>query len=497
MGNKLALLKSLKFGARVAEDEAEDLERYFVETDQWQQIRSGEIDVIYGPKGSGKSALYTLLNRKDGELFDDNVLLASGENIRGATVFSSLIADPPPSELAFIYLWKLYCLTLVAKSLRDYDINNDSAVTLIQSLEKAHLLPTSGALSVLFRAVSTYLRNWFRRDAQAIEYALTIDPSSGAPTVSRKTEFRAGSEEQNLDEIPVDELLHVANAALEEEGLSIWLLFDRLDVAFADSPEMERNALRALFRAYNDMKGYANIALKIFVRDDIWGRITEGGFTEASHITRTASVTWSEETLLNLVVLRLLNNPDLVDFLDIDVEVVQSDYSQQQKLLYRLVPDKVDSGKNPATFAWIISRTTDATGRPVPREVIHLLEEAKALQVQKIERGEKEPEAELLFDRSSIKEALPQVSKTRFEQTLLAEHADLRWYVQRLEGEKAEQSIGSLAKLWGSPEEKAAMIAVRLREIGFFEERGDKTNPSYWVPFLYRAALGLIQGKAT
>jgi ABC-type lipoprotein export system ATPase subunit len=31
--------------------------QYFVETDQWKRLLRGEVDIVYGPKGSGKSAL--------------------------------------------------------------------------------------------------------------------------------------------------------------------------------------------------------------------------------------------------------------------------------------------------------------------------------------------------------------------------------------------------------------------------------------------------------
>ena len=34
------------------------------------------------------------------------------------------------------------------------------------------------------------------------------------------------------------------------------------------------------------------------------------------------------------------------------------------------------------------------------------------------------------------------------------------------------------------------------RGIGFFEQRGDKVSPAYWVPFLYQPALELVQGSA-
>jgi hypothetical protein len=153
MVSKLEVLKNLEVGERVAEEEVDHLERYFVETDQWRQMIEGKIDVVYGPKGSGKSAIYTLLNKKDGELFDNGVILSSAENLRGATVFRTIVAAPPPSELSFVYLWKIYCLSITARSLREYDIKNHNAQALISTLEKAGLLPAAASLSVLFRAV--------------------------------------------------------------------------------------------------------------------------------------------------------------------------------------------------------------------------------------------------------------------------------------------------------------------------------------------------------
>jgi len=493
---KLALLRSVEIGERVAEEEVEKLEKYFVKTEQWSQMEAGEVDVVYGPKGSGKSAIYTLLNKKESEFFDRGILLAAGENVRGATVFRSVVSDPPPSELAFQYLWKLYCLTLIANTLRSYDIKGGNAASLISSLDKAGLLPASSGLAAIFKAVTTYLKSWMARDAKSVEYALTVDATTGAPTVARKTEFAEQSERQNLDDIPVDELLEMADGALESAGVKLWLLFDRLDVAFADSPELERNALRALFRAYNDLKAFANISLKIFVRDDIWRRITEGGFTEASHITKSLTIAWTTESLLNLIVLRLLSNPSLVDYYGVDADAVRSSYKAQEELFYRLVPTKIDSGKNPDTFEWMVSRTTDGTGSPAPRELIHLLGAVRKLQIQRFERGSAEVEDAQIFERPPFKEALKEVSRVRYEQTLLAEYPALREYLERLDGEKCEQTPQALSKLWGVNEGEALKIARRLSEVGFFAIVGDKASPSFWAAFLYRPALNLVQGKA-
>ncbi|NGY04249.1 P-loop ATPase, Sll1717 family [Solimonas terrae] len=496
MSQKLEVLKKLEIGERVAEDEADHLENYFVETDQWQQMYAGEIDVVYGPKGSGKSALYTLLTRKETALFDEGVLIAPAENVMGATVFRAIVIDPPPTELSFIYLWKLYCLALAGRTLREYGIAKEESRALVDALERAGLLPAKGSLSTFFRAVSNYLRNWINRDVASVEYGLSVDPNTGIPALTRKTEFNKETEAQNLGDIPVDELFEIANRALELSGLRLWILFDRLDIAFAGSPDLERNALRALFRAYNDMKGLRNLSLKIFVRNDIWSRITEGGFTEASHIVKAIDIAWSPEGLLNLLVLRLLNSPALVDYLGIDPDEVRSSYEKQRELFYMLLPDKVDTGKNPDTFDWIVSRTTDANGQPVPREIIHLLESAKNIQIKKLERGGDEPDGTQLVDRASLKEALPVVSKVRYEQTLLAEYHDVKDYLQALQGGKCEHTITTLSQIWREDEATTVEVAKRLVEIGFFERRVSGESQTFWVPFLYRGALDLVQGRA-
>jgi hypothetical protein len=63
-------------------------------------------------------------------------------------------------------------------------------------------------------------------------------------------------------------------------------------------------------------------------------------------------------------------------------------------------------------------------------------------------------------------------------------------------GQKTEQTPDSLSDLWRMPRDEAISKAEELSDLGFFERRGTREQPTYWVPFLYRDALGLIQGKA-
>ena len=73
----------MSFGVQVAEDEVNELASYFVETNQWGRIAKGEIDIVRGEKGSGKSAIYSLLMTRQGDFFDQRILLVAAENPRG------------------------------------------------------------------------------------------------------------------------------------------------------------------------------------------------------------------------------------------------------------------------------------------------------------------------------------------------------------------------------------------------------------------------------
>ena len=152
---RLELLKNLTFGARVAGEETVELAKYFVETDQWNKIFRGEIDVVRGDKGAGKSAIYSLLAAKANELFDKEILLVTAERPRGATVFKDLVAEPPTSENEFIALWKLYIATLIAQQIKELGIaaGEQSTKKLIELLEDQGLLETDFDLSRLFKQV--------------------------------------------------------------------------------------------------------------------------------------------------------------------------------------------------------------------------------------------------------------------------------------------------------------------------------------------------------
>lgn len=491
------VLAGTYFGQRVAEEEREELVKYFVETDLWDRILSGQVDVVYGPKGSGKSAFYTLLSVRRDHLFDRGILLVAGENPRGATAFQNLIVDPPASEHEFKGLWKLYLAVLVDGVLREYDVNRGAARELRHVLEGEDLVAREASLAALLRAAQDYVRAALR--PSGVEAGVELDPLSGLPMgfKGRITFHEPSLEAAKAGYRSVDTVLGMANAALEEVDAELWITLDRLDVAFAESPELEQNALRALFQVYLDIGGLAQIELKIFLRSDIWRRITEEGFREASHITRHSTITWDRRSLMSLVVERAVENEAIRRFYGVDPGEVKNSSELQEGLFYRMCPEQVDVGPNKSkTFEWILNRTKDGTGQNAPRELIHFLNSLRDVQIRRLEVGDEEPEGENLFSRGAFKDALPEVSRVRLEQTIYAEYPGLKKYLEALRGEKTRHSPETLAVFWDVSPDEAAAIGRKLVEIGFFESRGSKEEPEYWVPFLYRDGLDMVQGTA-
>lgn len=345
------VLRKPSFGKRTAEEEQEQLRAYFVETEQWRHVLKGEVDVVYGPKGSGKSAIYSLISQNRDELFDRYIIVVPGENPQGAPAFKDIQADPPYSVFEFVSLWKLYVLTLCGQAIKEYGLTNIKCALLFSALEEAELIPSSFTLAKVLRYALDYVKNFTR--PKLLETTVSFDPVTGVPiSLTGRIVLREPSASAaKLGIISVDDLFRTASEALAEAGYTIWIVLDRLDVAFAGKEDLEVNALRALFKFYLDTKVHQNIVTKIFLRTDIWTAITRVSFREASHIERALNIKWNAEDLTNLVVRRAVSNEAICRYYEVDRNRILADYSSQEKFLARMLPEQVEIGPNkPRTF---------------------------------------------------------------------------------------------------------------------------------------------------
>ena len=495
--DKNTVLQSLNFGSDVAEHEAAELAKYFVETDQWKRIFEGSVDVIYGSKGSGKSAIYHLLIRKQDELFDRNILLVSAENPDEDPAFNEIRSDLPPSEDEFVGLWKLYLCSVAAVRARDAGVKNKQLISVLDYLAELELVAPNVSLNTIVKNIADYVRRIFR--PKEIAATTHFDPASGGITsVTGRIAFsEPGIEGRRKGIRPIREVLAELDAALKTSGYVIWLLLDRLDVAFAGSAEVETRALRALFNAYKDMVRLEHIRLKLFIRSDIWDRITEGGYREATHAsspTKSTTLRWEQTQLFNVFIKRLLQSNLLCDTYGVDRDTILGSIDLQEQLVDRILPDKVDVGKNPKTFAWIYGRLQDGFGRTTPRELIQFCAALRSEQLQRLEKAAIPPPDELLFERSAFKSALSPVSQERLVKTTYAEHPWLKPWLEALRGRKSLQSAETLSLLWNVNMPDTNIRADTLVRAGVLQRHDGQEAVIYEIPYLYRPALQIIRG---
>ncbi|MGZ8947359.1 MAG: P-loop ATPase, Sll1717 family [Methylococcaceae bacterium] len=485
-------LLDVSFGDRVAENEAKNLSNYFVKTEQWESLQNGDIDIVFGSKGSGKSALYTLLLNQKELLSKKGIILLSAEKPTGKTIFSDINSEPPTSESEFITLWKVYICQLIVNWLMENNLCVGNAEIVANKLIEANLIDgNKNTLPKLLNKAINFAKKLISIDS--IEGGLTVEGG-----ITGKITFRSPSDEQEKKGyVSVDDIVSKLAQHLSDNNLYIWILFDRLDVAFYQSLELEKNALKALFKVYRDIEEHINIRLKIFLRDDIWKRITNEGFREASHITRTTSISWSDANLINLIISRALNNIKIINHYSFDKNLILSDYNKQVECYYEMFPEQIDIGeKQSSTFDWIKNRVRDGLNNVTPRELIHFYNESIINEQREQSIGNNSVVEPNLVSRQSIRNATKEVSKVRTEQTIFAEYPELKKYIIGLENSKAEHNITTLSEIWGITERECEDIATRLAEIGLFEYRTAKTEKIYKIPFLYRPYLEISQGKA-
>lgn len=489
--SKLELLKNLNFGESVAEED-DKLASYFVETDTWNRLINGEVDIIYGAKGSGKSALYKHLIYNADVLKSKKITLLAAENITGTAVFKTVLSSEELSENSYKQIWFLYIISIIGKYINEYGKQTNQSKEFISRLKAEGLLDGKNLRRMLSN-VKDYVVNLLNR-VESIEGGVQLDSTTLIPGVTGKVSLtEPSSQQKRLGIISVYDLLDMAEEALESLDIETWIIFDRLDVSFSENPEIEKVAIRTLFQVYNDLKSYDFINLKIFIRDDIWRRITIGGFREASHITKVITIQWNELNLRHLIIKRILENDFLVNKWSLNKKSILSNSEEQEILYYKVFPNQVDPGqRKPNTFNWMLSRIKDGLGIIAPRELIQLINEAKKIQINELEIGNStNVVSNELIGRKAIKDGLEEVSKKRLEQTIYAEYYHLKEYIELLEGQKAEQTIESLTTIFECKDEDIKKIVDDLVSIGIFEKRAN----TYWTPFIYRPTLKLVQGR--
>lgn len=487
------ILKQLNLGNSVAEED-NDLESYFVETDTFRLLIADERDIIAGDKGTGKTALYKILvSRFNAIPALEKTEIVTAFNPTGNSVFQTLARGEVLNEGQYITVWKVYVLSLAGNWLLQIYENQwtPSMRKLDKLLRDMSLRTADDAPKTVFAKVIERIERLTRPNKAAIEFKFN---EAGMPTgISPSLEFSDKSSSSGGESIQIirhSDSLALLNNALEEADISTWLVLDRLDEAFQGYPDTEIPALRALFRTYLDLKEFSRIRLKLFVRQDLFRKITKGeqGFVNLTHINaRKVEIIWDDEDLLILLIRRIRANKEFIKTLGLEEKT-------PLEIFYALFPNQVDPGtRRPETWKWILARIRDGNSVIPPRNLIDLVKKAQEEQNRQENRESREFEGQTtLITSDAIKKALARLSEERVQDTLLAESGKYSQYIDRFRDGKAEHNLETITETLNVPPENVKGIIKVLLEIGFLEQIRD----TYKIPMLYRDGLSVTKGKA-
>jgi hypothetical protein len=490
-------LQQLNLGQSVAEFE-DDLSRYFVETEPFRALIHGRSDIVAGDKGTGKSALFRILRERYTQVPElSRVEVIAAFNPSGDPVFRQLAEGAALSEPQYRTVWKTYILSFAGNwLLKLYDGQwTPSMIKLDYLLRRLDLREADESPESVFSRIVGIIRRLLKPKRAGIATSFN---EAGLPVITPQLEFGDENiaQEGESEIIRHSQSLGLLNAALQEADISLWLILDRLDEAFAGYIAVEIPALRALLRTYLDLLEFDHLRLKMFVRKDLFRRITQGGFVNLTHINdRKVEIVWDDEDLLNLLMQRVRSNVDFMETADLNGK-------SNIEIFRTMFPEQVEEGKNrPTTFNWMLSRIRDGQYVKPPRNLIDLVKKAQEEQLRREDRDAHDfVLGKPLFESEAIKAAQSRLSNERVVDTLLAESGQLRSFIERFRGGKAEHTFESIRETlaltipYDSHDDATRGFIREFIDMGFLERI--RKSDTYKIPMLYRDGLDITRGKA-
>lgn len=475
-------LDSLDFGS--VNSEAEDqLDQVFVKTRDFDKFLQPKVWLILGAKGTGKSALFEYFTKYEktarvqaGSALDD-VVIATGTGFGDLTeIDTNDLQELKAGERGYDHdrLWRLYI-----------------AIKAGLALDESFRIPR-GALLDLMEAVGkrkdyrvgSLLRQLWVLAIGSAPHDISISLGQGS--------FELKKGKRDLDVVTI---LEDVQAALQEKGKELWLLFDKIDEIWPADRDERKKALEGLLTAAMYVRrAFPEIQPIIFLRTDLWAELD---FTNKDHLTdKRIELNWNVNHLSNLLVKRALQPVPVRRYVEQSrwggeiVDIDSCSAEERLDVLKTILPSTAYPGEREAAIMdWLVERVRDGRGTVLPRDAIVLSNYAAEFQRELGSVG-----SPSLISREAIRSAFTKASEVRCE-SYLAEFPDLKNHFSRFSGQtKADFSRAELLKLMDGLSPDGNDLLERLFEIGVIRPDTGRvlTANSYEIPRLYRAGLGLV-----
>ncbi|XRQ02905.1 P-loop ATPase, Sll1717 family [Actinomadura welshii] len=281
------ILDVLDFGTPSAErDISRGLEKYFVESPAYHRVRSGAKTILMGNRGSGKSAIFKVLAKRE-RAAGNLVIELSPEDYSYELLSSTMAAEDAGSwakQGAYAAAWKYLIYVLVMKALarKGMRLTKNGGREIHKYVRDNHGAQQLGTLSLLV----SYLKR--------LE-AVKIGP------------IEAGLRTRELDRLykleEIQNLLPALQRVLEAQRVVV--LVDELDRGW-DSSEDAKAFVSGLFQACVSVNAlHPNLRVYMSLRQELYDDIPALYEDAQKHRDLVEKIHWSEESLLELIAKRI------------------------------------------------------------------------------------------------------------------------------------------------------------------------------------------------
>lgn len=300
-------LAALDIGASAAENELEELREYYLETDQYRRCLRGEVQLVVGRKGSGKTALFTMIRNRVREDRENVVLDLKPEGYQLVKFKDSIVhlLEEGTREHTITAFW-------------DYVLHLEICHKLLEKDKHRHFHDTQ--LNEAYGQLEKYY--WTDQFVAEGDFAERMSELLSGIIESFRERHGSASEPVPLTTAEITEILYkhdihrlrdLLHAYLELKK-SLWILFDNVDKGWSSAGIDKEDILivRCLLDALHNVKrGLSKRKVDsraiLFLRDDVYSNLIEA--TPDRGKIGWASADWQEADMLReLLRLRLVRN---------------------------------------------------------------------------------------------------------------------------------------------------------------------------------------------
>jgi MinD-like ATPase involved in chromosome partitioning or flagellar assembly len=462
------IIESLRFPEVNAADPKQDLTLLFQRTTDFERFLDDITCLIRGRKGTGKTALYWLLLKHKSVA----QRLAHGR-LDNTECFSAhgRFCESRPSRDEF---------QIIHNGLQEGGGSWEAfwrAYLLLRANQEKYLIFPKDPKGKKYTNLKEIIKHL---SGETWQYEHT----QGLLQLSTDSDLR----------LVVKDAIDILDEKAQQESKMLWFLYDDLDEDFPKEGEIRQKALTGLFQFVQacDARRLTRIRLKIFLREDIWNRIS---FDNKSHFNgRYILLQWTRIDFLRLALRQALqseNFKSLVDrFSPVPVESIdQTSEEVIERALELLWGSRRRSGsKAKYVSRWVYERLTDSSGTTFPRSLSILLKGAKEQELTYKGQSSIKPPTDRLLRGKSLEIGLKKASEERCD-AIKEEYPDFIRFFNSLKDKQALLSRDELQAVWEESVQGTISqfdeFADFLREIGLAEWREKEQRYKFADIYVY------------